>query len=253
MREFPFPQEIPNPVHEAAAKPELVPEEARIEVIGLEDPRLLTREQFEEQAWLFHGARNPDFRVDTNFDYQQDMVDDATLGGGLYTTTDKDLAERYALSRPNGTLWKLMPYQARMLNLTSNMETRNLSGPWKLVAEWIKYAAATLSERRKDPQVDWAVKKRLDDVLETMVMLQADMGTERFVDLRDDILGTRRTPFSMVDDVWKAFCAMKGIDGLIFIEGGGSELTRQNDRTHVFYNLSTIGTYDDWQRRAENQ
>lgn len=222
-------------------------ESARIELIGDIDPSTLTKEEFDQQAWLFHGARNPNFRVTETYDYYgKDYMNDATLGTGLYTTTDKELATNYARTRPNGTLWKLMPFQARMLNLTSRDERMlTLTFPRELLDEWIDFAQPQIWDRARSEDVTHEVRDRLDEVLSRM----AQLPTKQFVDLREDILDTGNGQLTVVDDIWKEFCQSKGFDGLIFVEGGDDAATRKNDRTYVFYNTSKIGTFEDWQRR----
>ncbi len=222
-------------------------ESARIEIIGDIDPSTLSKEEFEQKAWLFHGARNPNFQVTETYDYYgKDYMDDATLGTGLYTTTDKELATNYASTRPNGTLWKLMPFQARMLNLTSRDERMlNLTFPRELLDEWIDFAQPQIFNRAISGNVISEVQDRLIEVLSKMEKLPA----KNEVDLRKDILGTGKGELTVIDDIWKEFCQSKGFDGLIFVEGGDGAATRKNDRTYVFYNSSKIGTFEDWQRR----
>ncbi len=222
-------------------------EQARIEIIGEVNPKVLTREEFGTNATLFHGARDSNFQVHENFDYNQSIVDDSTLGSGLYTTADHELAERYAQNRPGGTMWKLVPYNARMLNLTSKDQLKNLSFPRELVFEWIDFAQPVIMERARSSESKPEVRQRLLDVLRKM----NDLPTKDFIDLRVDILDTGSSPFSVIDDVWKDFCREKGWDGVVFVEGGDGDLTRKNDRTYVFYNATKIGTYEDWQQRQE--
>lgn len=220
-------------------------ETARVETIGHEDPRLLTKEQFDKKAWLYHAARNPNFRVESSFDYSQDLVDGATLGCGLYVTASKEQADGYAQIRPGATTFKLLPHQAHLLNLTASHELVNLSFPKEIVAEWIDYAKPKIMERAQDAGTQWFIQHRLFSVLKKM----NELPSKSLIDLRSDILDTGNSPFSIIDDIWQAFCALKGWDGIIFVEGGEDHFSRNFDRTYAIYNASKIGTYDDWQQR----
>lgn len=251
--------EFPSPINNEAALPnqekELI-QKARVEVMGSVDPRRLSREEFESQATLFHGARNQSFRVRSDYGYEgEDFANDATLGTGLYTTADQELAENYARTRPNGTLWKLMPYQARMLNLTSTENPVNLSFPPELFDEWVEFSRPKILQAVKSPEpgsVGSLRQELLLRMLDSMNGVLTNQNPERFIDLRNDVLGTGKPVFSPVDGLWKQFCFQKGWDGLIFVEGGDHELTRKNDRSHVFYSTQVIGTYEDWQNRKED-
>lgn len=227
-------------------------EGVRVELIGDTDPASLTREEFEQKAWLFHATRGPQFSVRSDYDYQKDFVDDATLGGGLYATADKDLAEKYAEVRPNGTMWQLMPYQARMLNLTSAQEIVNLPVPQELAHEWFEFAQPKILQMALDQQLDSTDRDRYIAAMPKIAELRNKITANQPIDLRDDILLTPRStqPFSVVDTFWRSFCADKGWDGVIFVEGGDDIRTRKDDRSYVFYNPNVIGTYDDWQQRT---
>ena len=227
-------------------------EVARVEILGDVDPRTLTPEEFETQATLFHGSRNPEFRVKVGYGlHNDDIIDDATLGTGLYTTSDKQLAQDYAELRENGVMVKLMPYQARMLNLTSEQELINLPFPRELFEEWVHFSHPRIDAMLEDPTVIHLVKERLYAIYQKMHEIRTDPNQNRSIDLRGDILDTSRAPFTMVDAIWRDFCASKGWDGIIYVEGGSSGATRKHDRTHIFYNTNTIGTYDDWQEQKE--
>ncbi len=227
-------------------------ETARLEVIGEINPSTLSREAFEEKAWLFHATRGPQFSVRSDYDYEKDFVNDATLGGGLYTTTDQDLAERYAEIRPDGTMWKLMPYQARMLNLTSAQAMDNLSVPTELAREWFEFAQPKVWEMALNQQLDSTFRDRFIAAMPKLAELNNKITSRQHIDLRDDILLTPRATqaFSVVDSIWRSFCATKGWDGVIFVEGGERGKTRKNAKSYVFYNPNVIGTFDDWQQRT---
>lgn len=217
-------------------------EDTFVEVIGDVDPRTLSEEQFKQSAWLFHAARRGDFTVESQFDYEKsEMVDGATLGYGLYTTANRNQAENYANIRPDSTVFELMPYQSRMLNLTSKNEVKNTSIPKEIAREWIEFARERVLERALNS--NYLIKERLNEVLGLMPQLE----NKDFIDLRRDILGTERNPFSIIEDVWREFCKQKDWDGIIYIEGGEDEFSQHPDRTYVFYNLNKIGTYQDWQ------
>ncbi len=225
---------------------ERVLEELPVEVVGDIDPMTLTAEQFEQTAWLYHAARKGDFSVESQFDYEKsEMVDGATLASGLYTTVSNEHANKYASIRPDAKVFKLMPFQARMLNLTSSKEVKNVSIPKEIVKDWLDFARKRVLDRAINS--NYLVTERLNEVLSLMPQLE----TKDFVDLRRDILGTETYPFSMVEDIWREFCKKNGWDGIVYVEGGEDSFSKEQDRSYVFYNLEKIGTYQDWQTRSD--
>jgi len=220
---------------------------ARVEVLGHIDPTTLTEEEFNKHAWLYHASRVSDFSVCKHFDYTQAAVNDATLGLGLYTTSSRNQAENYMRARPEGaTLNVLLPYHAKLLNLTDPNMLTNISVPNDIVEEWIIFARDKILASIKDKSTNWVVQQRLIDVMNKMNAINS----EDHVDLRNDILDTGNSPFSIVDVLWREFCASKGWDGVIYVEGGIDDFSNTPDRTYIFYNIRTIGTYQDWQERS---
>lgn len=191
-------------IHEKSDEKEV----ARLEVIGTTCPWSLSRKEFHEQASLFHGARNPDFRVEERYDYQSEFINDTTLGDGLYVTEDELLAENYAKGRPDGSVWKLMPYRARMFDLTVRERMANLSFPRDLFNEWIDFALPKIIARIQSPETKAPAQQRLIDVLGRINNVVTDTDPERFIDLRTDILDTKHSPYSLVNDEWKEFCSI---------------------------------------------
>jgi len=219
-----------------------------VETIGDIEPTQLSPEQFDQQAWLFHAANSADFHVTQDFDYSQEIVDTATLGQGLYTTTDQKVAQNYAALRQAAAVAKLLPFQAKMLNLTEAKEARNASVPKEIVREWVEFARPQIIDRVRQTS-DQLQVSRYSDVLGKMAKLvQKDI-----VDLRRDILDTGNAPFSIVDDLWREFCQVQGWDGVICVEGGEDHFSKNQDRTYIFYNLEKVGTYRDWQERKARQ
>lgn len=235
---------------EAESAREVERELARIEIIGDTDPSTLSEEEFNEKAWLFHAARDSNFRVEGSFDYSGDKVDMATLGYGLYTTASREQADNYAIIRPQASVHKLMPYQARVLNLTSAEELRNLSFPKELAQEWVAFATPRIEQRiqeNRDRLDRWSYFNRLQEIMHKL----ATLNYKEKIDLRNDILNTQINPFSVIEDIWQAFCVEKGIEGIIYVEGGEQHFANSNDRTYIFYNLAKVGTYADWRQRNE--
>ncbi len=216
-----------------------------LEEIGNEKPTGLSLEEFERRAWLYHASSSESFSVTPDFDYSSEIVDGTTLGHGLYTTTNKEQAERYAKLR-NGSVHKLMPYQASMLNLTSAERLSNISVPQELVTEWVEFARPLILQRALDPKTHPLVQQCVIELLGSM----PELASKSFVDLRVDILGTPNwRPSSPVEDIWRQFCANHAIDGIITVECIEDE-SRTADKTYMFYSLDKVGTYRDWQARS---
>lgn len=235
--------------------PEKKGEEIPISIIGLEDPALMSRELFDSKAFLYHAARDEAFQVNAEFDYSQQMMDGATLGSALYTTDSKSQAENYATIRPNakGNVHAMLPYKARMLDLRKE-EDRTVSArfPPQLAKQWAAFALPRIKIKIDE------LKKNFDGINSVILhrlepyyyRLEGTMENEN-IDFRNDILDTDQAPFSIVDEIWLKFCKEQGIDGVIVIEGGEDHFQMELAATYAFYNLETIGTFDDWHNHKQ--
>lgn len=96
-----------------------------IRILGEKDPRLMTEEEFNQSPdLLFHGFAHR-LNFTPLYDYTSSEAPDfsKTLGFGLYTTDNRQLAEEYARLRARqlglreGVVTPVLPYQARVLDL----------------------------------------------------------------------------------------------------------------------------------------
>ena len=231
---------------------------SRFVLLGEVNPTSYSKDSIKDVPdLLFHASKKPDFHVSREFNYkEEDEVNGATLADGLYATASKLQAENYA-NRRKGNVVEILPYKARMLDLTAEGRTENLSVPKELLEKWIFFAEPKIAERLAfwvDKPQKWFITIRLDELkLKMSKLLSMD-----YVDLRKDVLGTTSADNitiagSAVNEIWREFCQVEEIDGIICVEGGEGEFSSQTDATHLFYNLDKIGTYEDWQSKKQEE
>ncbi len=251
--------------------PERIP--VGIRTIGKEDPRTLSKEGLEQHPdLLFHGAI-AHFEFDPQFDYsdpkniQNNLGDGSlTLGAGFYAIPSREAATGYALVRmpknqTDPAVLRLLPYQARMLDLRSRLHPEtNGDLPQAFFEKWravftaeVERRAAILNAKEKPTGVERGFQKKLKDYQNLLDQLAA---TKKTYPVRV-ILGTETDPtlpfptLNMTSPpwvgLWSRFMKEQGVDGLICHEGS-EELEGANGTTYVFYNLKKIDTVEHWQK-----
>ncbi|MDO8740817.1 MAG: hypothetical protein Q7J54_04585 [Candidatus Woesearchaeota archaeon] len=233
-----------------------------VHVLGKSDPRLLTKEEFENSPeLLFHGTpRHSEFLP--NFDYRSkeyltENDGSATLGFGLYTIEDKAKAEHYSLVRQSGGnkmpfVWAVLPYQARVLdlrrrdNLSKNAPVAmDFAGKWK--ERFLQYYRIKKPREGNIGMIIDSLEVKYAAYLEHVMVLDE-------IDLRV-LLGTAPCPkieisMNLPAPPWTMFFSEfmleQGFDGIVYNEGG--ERGGGTGATFIFYNLKKIGTYDSWHK-----
>ncbi len=113
---------------EITAKEQLTQvESVGIRILGQDDPRKMTLNQFNNSPeLLFHGTSHP-MQFSPTFDYHSKEYltqsdGSTTLGFGFYTTDNEIEAKNYSIVRQGGgkvqpIIIRILPYQARVLDL----------------------------------------------------------------------------------------------------------------------------------------
>ena len=229
-------------------------------IIGLRDPRLMTKEEFDQSPEiLYHGTSDRNFQYTPLFDYNsKEYIESSdgsqTLGVGLYTTDDLHAAEQYSLVRKGlkgpPIIQRFLPYKARMYDFRTADGKTNAFVPREFFDKWFKYYKEYYQnlDRSKLP---WYIETML---VEYYLYLNTLAKTNEQFDLRV-MLGTAPHPV-LKSPNWPSPAYMRtftnfmkslGFDGLIYIEGGEGP-NRRDHNSFVFYNLKKVGTYEYWQK-----
>lgn len=243
--------------------------------IGSVDPRQLTQAEFlRSPECVYHGARSG-FELDQYFDfsdaknYRDTFLGEGglTIGAGLYATPDRVAAEDYVQVRGThrGRLYTLLPYKARMLDLRDKRDPRfNGEVPRELVEEWAEVVRAKCRiEHEKAKQkseltfgeelmLEWwdEYMNRLDCIVKTgnTYSLRSILATGDDEDARQELPRMHFTaPAPPWVVLWTKFMLYKGIDGVLYHEGGESD-NIESSLNAVFYNMEKVGTYASWHR-----
>lgn len=233
-------------------------------VLGLTDPRRMTREEFGQSPdLLFHGSAMP-LEFQDAFDYRSESYirendGSTTLGFGLYTTDSRSDAEEYSRVRQAGQLTAknvshILPSQARVLDLRWQADkTRNAPFPRELAEAW-RTAFMEYFKTRK-PR-DGNIGAILDSSEIQYAQFLERALQAKAVDLRvlletasDPILKSRNLPSPYWSYLFSDFMIKQGYDGLVYNEGGEGWGTGAT--SYVFYNLKKVGTFESWQAWKE--
>lgn len=229
-------------------------------IIGLADPRLMRREEFESSLeLLFHGSMVPiSFSSEYDYhseEYANDHEGSTTLGFGFYSTDDKNEAIKYSLARQNISgvdpiVISILPYQAKMLDLRQKNDTRkNGDTPRELALRWRDCFNVYLNEKLLHKEVFGVIfqslekrySKYLDDVLNLEhIDLRVLLGTAPSHEVSS--INFPSPPWTMLFSKFMIEC---GYDGVIYNEGGEG-LEFSGGSSYVFYNLKKIGNYESW-------
>ena len=230
-------------------------------ILGDKDPRDLSQDEFDASPdLLFHGSAEA-LEFHSGFDYrsQKYLVDNdgsTTLGFGFYTTDSRLDATEYSRVRKFHSDSELnvagiLPYQARVLDLRWNAETRrNAPFPKSLAQAWKRKFIEYL--RSRTPR-----KGNLGALLdgcEAEYGLYLDRAlNEKGIDLRVLLetaanvrLGSGNYPSPPWGYLFSDFMLQQGYDGLVYTEGG--EGWGGSVASYVFYNLNKVGTFESWQK-----
>ncbi|MCB0338729.1 MAG: hypothetical protein KDD53_03950 [Bdellovibrionales bacterium] len=224
-------------------------------ILGQKDPSDFTLESFAASPdILYHGTERT-FALDPRFDFHSSQYTgrdtSATLGPGIYTTTDRALAEQYSRIRglPDGfapIVLPLLPYRALMLdNRDPDRPGRNQPVPEKLLEAWKAHVndnVARIEMQLLDSEIAPRVAQRI-------AHLYADeLSAIKFgVDLRELLKVAQSGPWTFE---FGKFMQANGYDGVICMEGGEDHFRNISDATHVFYSLARVGTYQLWKERS---
>lgn len=230
-------------------------------ILGNIDPSTLTREQFlDSPDLLFHGSKE-EFNV-REFSGKLGTGDSQTLGVGLYTTSDKDEAEKYSRLRKGShnttqpVVIPLLPYQARMFDFrSSNDPNMNTAVPVEMAQNWKRVALDYLREEipRMNSLIDLTSSEgRLNIILVKKLMNDRDalvaLG-DKPADVRK-LISPSGHSFSTLTGKFAEFMGDLGYDGIVFNEGGDAG-NFGNAPSYIFYNLEKIGTYEIWHPEVE--
>ena len=249
-------QEIPLEAREAVGE----------RVMGLSDPRKMTREEFEKSNdLLFHGSAAP-LEFKKAFDYRaegylRENDGSSTLGFGLYTTDSRPDAEQYSRVRQAGRsaerhVSNILPFEARVLDLRWSADmVRNAPFPRELVEAWQAHFMAYFKTRKPREGNLGAI---LDSSEIQYAQFLARAVQARAVDLRvlletapDPQLKSRNLPSPYWSFLFSDFMLGRGYDGLVYNEGG--EGWGAGSASFVFYNLKKVGTYESWNEPEQIQ
>ncbi len=239
-------------------------------VLGKTDPSQITAENLDQLFKLYHGASKK-LIVDENYDFfaDEDAPDGSyTIGAGLYTTDNHALAEEYAnlrakqnLQTETGVLTTLVPYQAKMLDLRNGQ-----SLPEPLFKAWVEFMQAKFAQKKAQyeaiskpdgiEEMMFEFEKRYYDFLVAIAAKEPDQENRQI----HYVLATRFIPEynmevglgSSQNFYFAEFMKNLGFDGLISQEPTDIEGMIKAD-SFVFFNYSTIGSVEDWQRRSETE
>ncbi len=232
-------------------------------VLGQKSPLEIDPTNPGDNVALYHGAGKP-LRVNLNYTFAEDSDQpdgSITLGTGLYTTDDKEQAQKYSDLRGkitgSGFVSAVIPYQAKMLDLRGHRPV-----PEPLFQAWADHWLAHFGEIESKYQAK--TKKTMLDELIYEEGLKYSSFLKSIRQITDDsskreiryVLGTMNIPEYRISQglgpiqntVFRDFMLSLGVDGLIAQEGGDSrEFGSAN--SFVFYNYATVGTIEDWRER----
>lgn len=234
------------------------PEPIGIRTIGKVNPRTLSKEAFHTNPEiLYHGSAEP-IKFDRKFDFSNNQSDGSTtLGDGFYTIPSLEEAINYSRIRQgkNATMFNItsiLPHETKMLDLRQkNDETRNAPMESDFIKDWVTYYEQYYSNK---PKREGFLGETLDYFeLQYLAYLKKVAQKQPDIELRQ-LLATATTPegFSMAiapsppwSKLFRDFMLSKGIDGIIYNEGGEGTQGK-GGATYAFYNLEKIGDYDAW-------
>jgi len=235
-------------------------ESIKVVVLGDKDPRLMSKEEFENSSNLLYHGSSKGFKYSSDFDYNNDEYlkeNDAstTLGTGFYTVDNIIAAQSYSKQRQNGieskeeNILPVLPFNARMIDFRKEEDlSKNENVPKEFALKWREYFNGYLSKRQEREgnigkmfnQFENDYSKYLDRVLELKSFsLRVLLMTESSPELRSG-----STPSPLWSSLFSKFVIDQGYDGIIYNEKvEGSDTTCAS---YVFYNTKKIGTYDSW-------
>lgn len=214
----------------------------------------------ENEMILYHGSSKVlHVREDYNPSIDENSDGSETLGTGLYTTDNKEQAEKYAELRGGsngGYLSVVIPKNAIMLDLRENTPI-----PEDIFQKWVDYWLESVP----------SLKKRLIEdngqAIAEILFETVNKYTEfllKIKDIKDDpnkrniryVLATmnipeygiRFYPGQSQNSIFREFMLSLGFDGIIAPEGGDTKDFGYAD-SYVFFNYSKVGTLDDWKER----
>ena len=233
-----------------------------IRVLGESDPRVMTREQFEQSPdLLFHGTPRP-MHFSPEFDYrsQEYLANNdgsTTLGFGFYAIDSKSEASNYSVVRQSHAeaqpvVASILPHEARVLDLRRKDElAKNAPIPRELATKWRDRFLRHLQTRPPREGNIGAIFDSLEQ--EYAQHINRVLGLDE-IDLRV-LLGTAPSKqvksMNLPSPPWTVlfsdFMLEEGYDGLVYNEGGEG-IQGKGGTSYVFYNLKKIGTYESWHK-----
>lgn len=235
-------------------------------IIGLNDPRTISEEEFNSSPeLLYHGiAKEFTYSHLGKFNIDSDGSED--YGSGLYTTDNQAQAENYSIERSGGILEKpivysFLPHQARMLDVR-DIHNMNINGvlPNEFVLDWLDCLKGYITGKNKFVDLQGkSPEGYLQDILKRDYEKYIEKITEA---MRNGCLVRVRT--EIVDEPgifdlngngylaipFRKFMLDKGYDGMIYREGGeGSK--REALTGYIFYNYQVVDTLKGWQQREK--
>lgn len=240
-----------------------------IRVLGEVDPRILSKEDFENSPdILFHGAGKP-FKYHQKYDYSSaeyftDGDGSQTIGEGFYTTDSRNAAENYSQVR-QGTeestpfTVTLLPYEARVLDLRASADkSRNAPVPSDIFEKWFQFYKSYYfgKDEKARKNESWVIQNIESDYWKFLNRAKDIAGNEG-IDLRVMLdtaphpkLDGHNLPQPPYVKLFSNFMRQEKIDGLIYNEGGEGANSKSHS-SYIFFNLEKVGTQDSWQENTK--
>lgn len=230
-------------------------------IIGLIDPRTMTKEEFDSSSeLLFHGSEKP-FVFSREEKYDTLRPGSSTLGNGFYTTNNRKEAEFYSKVRRGAGrneqsevyLTAVLPYQARMLDLRQRGNLLlNAPVPSDFARKWYDFYKK-FYERLHPTGSPWPQDRKELQMLAAYGEYHSFLNklfkanSSPSIDLRKLLRG--EVSEEIVAHPFSLFMTELGYDGLIYVEGGDRATEAKECASYVFYNLEKIGDYDLWHKQ----
>ena len=239
-------------------------------VLGKIDPRTLTKEEFRSSPELLHhGAKQDQLQFDDTVDYTEKSLATQdrgrTIGNGFYTTPEKRNAEIYSeLSRgtdSEAVTQKLLPFQAKMLDMRSKINPRiNAPVTTDFAQEWLSFYQdyfksqfpTGLPDLEGKPFSEQLMLNNWHNITSSYLrLLKSRVASGNALELRqllDRSESGRGRETEHASTIFTDFMLRKGYDGLIYNEGG-DRADQKHITSVVFYNPKKLGMYNTWQAR----
>lgn len=235
-------------------------------VLGLKDPRVMSKEEFNLSSdLLYHGAAK-DFIYSPAGEFDpEETGGDGThdYGEGFYMTDNSGQASNYSIVRAAQLLerpivYSFMPFQAKMLDVRSTDDpSGNGKLPRNFVEDWLRYLENFVNNKDNFSRYNEFLKDTLRGGINDYFLNRVKKAVEenKSINIRggnniDNAGIFQREGNGLISHIFKDFMLSKGYDGMIYREGGEGE-AREPLTGYVFYNPRVVDTFEGWQKRIE--